>query len=588
MENNNGKTGTEGSNPEVRNHVNSVPQDGSGEGNRSPLTTTSTVDNEGMNITLEEPDSIDFERSEDNTFERRRHRRSILNFDEESANDIMDNLIDEQDQASSEDDEFDVGTDCDMWFVENSSSDSPERSETPTTAVTTAHVKTLISKPKPPHTWFIIKELKRRELGMNRMPENFTRKFYGSLHAVQRLELMYKLEEHTGCVNAINFNRSGTRLVSASDDRRAVIWDWATGKCLQAFNTGHESNVFQAKFLSLIGEEHIVTCSRDGQVRLALQNGSGIYDHTTKLVQHSKACHKISLLPHDPHVILSAGEDSTVFSIDIRERQATRLMHVKHDMKKIRLYSIHANPMTSNEIVIGGEDAYIRIYDRRNISSDGVAPILFKPAQVLKPYSAYVTCAVFNYNGTEVLGSYNDDDIYLFDAKAPSNSPSIHKYEGHRNSQTVKGVNFFGPRSEFVISGSDCGHIYLWDKNTESIVQWMRGDEDGVINCLEPHPWIPVLATSGLDSDVKIWIPSYEQDPKMEGLQETLLKNIRNKETRKNFLPGRDPFSEVIILGRWMRHLRYLEQNRRGGSSTPDPFTQRDDLFEASSASSSD
>lgn len=29
----------------------------------------------------------------------------------------------------------------------------------------------------------------------------------------------------------------------------------------------------------------------------------------------------------------------------------------------------------------------------------------------------HLTCAVFNYNGTEILGSYNDEDIYLFDVK---------------------------------------------------------------------------------------------------------------------------------------------------------------------------
>lgn len=45
----------------------------------------------------------------------------------------------------------------------------------------------------------------------------------------------------------------------------------------------------------------------------------------------------------------------------------------------------------------------------------------------------------------------------------------------------MKGVNFFGPRSEFIVSGSDCGNIYFWDKNTEAIVQWMRGDEEGVV-----------------------------------------------------------------------------------------------------------
>lgn len=54
-----------------------------------------------------------------------------------------------------------------------------------------------------------------------------------------------------------------------------------------------------------------------------------------------------------------------------------------------------------------------------------------------------------------------------------------------RNRQTIKGVNFFGPRSEFIMSGSDCSNIFIWDKETEAIVQWLRGDDNGAVNCLE-------------------------------------------------------------------------------------------------------
>ena len=39
-------------------------------------------------------------------------------------------------------------------------------------------------------------------------------------------------------------------------------------------------------------------------------------------------------------------------------------------------------------------------------------------------------------------------------------------YAGHRNSQTVKGVNFMGWSDEWVVSGSDCGHVFIWDKKT--------------------------------------------------------------------------------------------------------------------------
>jgi len=45
----------------------------------------------------------------------------------------------------------------------------------------------------------------------------------------------------------------------------------------------------------------------------------------------------------------------------------------------------------------------------------------------------------------------------------------------------VKGVNFFGPKSEYIVSGSDCGNIFIWDKNTEAVVQWMTGDKQGVV-----------------------------------------------------------------------------------------------------------
>lgn len=48
----------------------------------------------------------------------------------------------------------------------------------------------------------------------------------------------------------------------------------------------------------------------------------------------------------------------------------------------------------------------------------------------------HVTCAVFNYNGTEILSSYNDDDIYLFDTRLSADADYVHKYEGHRNSMT--------------------------------------------------------------------------------------------------------------------------------------------------------
>ena len=46
----------------------------------------------------------------------------------------------------------------------------------------------------------------------------------------------------------------------------------------------------------------------------------------------------------------------------------------------------------------------------------------------------------------------------------------------------VKGVNFYGGKSEFIVSGSDCGNIFFWDKEKEGIVHMMSGDVHGVVS----------------------------------------------------------------------------------------------------------
>ena len=36
----------------------------------------------------------------------------------------------------------------------------------------------------------------------------------------------------------------------------------------------------------------------------------------------------------------------------------------------------------------------------------------------------------------EILGSYNDEDIYLFDATHSDGADAVRRYRGHRNSNT--------------------------------------------------------------------------------------------------------------------------------------------------------
>lgn len=46
------------------------------------------------------------------------------------------------------------------------------------------------------------------------------------------------------------------------------------------------------------------------------------------------------------------------------------------------------------------------------------------------------------------------------------------------------------------------------------------------VNCLEPHPHLPGLATSGLDHDVKLWAPTAENPTTLKGLKEVYLVEV--------------------------------------------------------------
>lgn len=424
-------------------------------------------------------------------------------------------------------------------------------------------------KEKPKPNWFVIPELLRREIGNNPL---FRRRYHGSLHVVEHFERMRKLEEHNGCVNALNFNRKGNLLASGSDDLAVIVWDWAIGKKRHVFDSGHKSNLFQTKWLPFNVEYLMATCARDGEVRLLdVRRGK-----SRKIATHHEQIHRLAVHADTPHIILSAGEDAEVLSIDIREEKPTSLLFVEEDSAKVRLYSIHSNPLNSNEFCVAGESHLVKVYDRRNP---------FKPLLNLSPghlklhtigSDEHVTCAVYNYNGTEILASYKDEDIYLFDVASPQPEEClpVHKYQGHRNNATVKGVNFFGPKSEYIVSGSDCGNIFIWDKNTEAIVNWLYGDQQGVVNCLEPHPYVPVLATSGLDFDVKIWVPSSKKPPALENLKRCVKSN--EKQRALDTVDFSRVFTRRVLL-MFVRSTRAAQNNARRGSSEQDSDDDDDD-----------
>lgn len=193
-------------------------------------------------------------------------------------------------------------------------------------------------------------------------------------------------------------------------------------------------------------------------------------------------------------------------------------------LNNLSLHSIIIDPRNPNHFSIGGSDEYARLYDKR-ILQQGPASITagrpvdtFCPKHLIKTHDTHITGMSYS-NTNELLVSYSSDLISLFQkdmglgpypvALSKDHLDSLEEpqtYSGHRNSFTLKGVSFFGPNSEYVMSGSDCGHIFIWNKKDGRFVHVLEGDRH-IVNQVEPHPNIPVLASSGLEKSIKLWAP---------------------------------------------------------------------------------
>ncbi|KAJ4478155.1 WD40 repeat-like protein [Lentinula aciculospora] len=82
----------------------------------------------------------------------------------------------------------------------------------------------------------------------------------------------------------------------------------------------------------------------------------------------------------------------------------------------------------------------------------------------------------------------------------------LQRFDGARNIDTVKDVNFLGPRDEYVASGSDDGNFFVWHKSTGKLHGIYEGDS-AVVNVIEGHPHLPLVAVSGIDHTVKLFAP---------------------------------------------------------------------------------
>ncbi|KAK9835390.1 hypothetical protein WJX81_006845 [Elliptochloris bilobata] len=88
----------------------------------------------------------------------------------------------------------------------------------------------------------------------------------------------------------------------------------------------------------------------------------------------------------------------------------------------------------------------------------------------------------------------------------PAKPTYLQCFRGADNRRTYKDVAFVGPGDEGVAAGCDSGCMCIWNRRTGVMLAARRADTD-IVNVVASHPHAPILASSGIDSSVKLWVP---------------------------------------------------------------------------------
>ncbi|XP_074279406.1 protein ALTERED SEED GERMINATION 2 isoform X2 [Silene latifolia] len=365
---------------------------------------------------------------------------------------------------------------------------------------------------------------------------------------VQRLSLERELEGHLGCVNTIAWNSAGSLLISGSDDTRINIWRYSDRELINSIDTGHSSNIFCTKFVPETSDEIVASGAGDAEVRVFnVSRLSGSRAEETSITPsahfqcHTRRVKKLAVEVGNPNVIWSASEDGTLRQHDLREgcscppagasnqecrnvlldlRGAAKKSLAEPPKQPLLLKTCDISATRPHQLLVGGSDAFARLYDRRMLPPLSSCTRKISPPPCVNYFcpmhlsergrsSLSLTHVTFSPNGEEVLINYSGEHVYLMDVNQGSGcvqytSGDVAKLSSF--SPILNGVNMSHPRGATSDENStvrSCSTVQL--KKCRKLVKLAK-------NCLHDGS----NYYYGIEACNEVLDGGYKIDPKLE------------------------------------------------------------------------
>ncbi|MDD5322792.1 MAG: WD40 repeat domain-containing protein [Methylococcales bacterium] len=245
---------------------------------------------------------------------------------------------------------------------------------------------------------------------------------------------------HQAEVKSAQFSPDGTRVVTLSSDNSARLWDAKTGKALGEAMTTHKDYVQSAQFSP--NGMLVVTASNDGTARLwNAMTSKPLGD----VIAHQGAIISAQFSPDNTRVVTASSNDNSarLWNAMTGKSLGEAMMH------KDEVESPQFSP-DGTKILTNSRDNSVRLWDAMTGKSLGIA----------MTHQSAVMSAEFSPDGTRLVTASWDKSARLWDANTGKPLCDAMMHQGHVMSAQ------FSPDGTRIVTSSLDKSALIWDANT--------------------------------------------------------------------------------------------------------------------------